>query len=75
LDATTVVAVDITSASAKIRTGGPVDDAEDYALTVWAGVLPLQLQTLSPVPDAQLCPEIALPAYLLNYVDRRTTTE
>ena len=48
LDATSVIALRIESASAKIRTGPPVDDEADYALPVWAGVVPLHLQALSP---------------------------
>ena len=54
LAATAVIALDIESASAKIRTGRPVDDDEDYALPVWAGVLPLQLRALSPINDPKL---------------------
>jgi len=60
LRATLVVRLPIVEASAKIRTGGPVDDAEDLELAHWAGQLPLRLVALDPVADnAQ--PE---PAYL-----------
>src|SRR5437868_1452841 len=45
LKATTVLRLPIEEASAKIRTGGPIDDEEDYDMDVWAGVLPLSLQT------------------------------
>jgi nitroimidazol reductase NimA-like FMN-containing flavoprotein (pyridoxamine 5'-phosphate oxidase superfamily) len=48
---TLVLALPIDEASAKIRTGGPVDDEEDYALPVWAGVLPLTLTPGEPVAD------------------------
>ena len=48
LDATSVIALRIESASAKIRTGPPSDDEADYALPIWAGVLPLQLQGTDP---------------------------
>ena len=41
LAATAVLAIPIEEASAKVRTGGPIDDEEDYALEVWAGVIPL----------------------------------
>jgi nitroimidazol reductase NimA-like FMN-containing flavoprotein (pyridoxamine 5'-phosphate oxidase superfamily) len=51
LKQTLVLALPIAEASAKIRTGGPVDDEEDYALPVWAGVLPLTLTPGTPVPD------------------------
>lgn len=64
LKATAVVAVAVESASAKIRTGPPKDDAEDYALDVWAGVLPLQVQRRAPEADPLLPATINLPAYL-----------
>ncbi|WP_372364515.1 pyridoxamine 5'-phosphate oxidase family protein [Candidatus Uabimicrobium sp. HlEnr_7] len=51
LKATTVVGFNIEEAVAKIRTGPPVDDKEDYALPVWAGVIPLRLQQGEPVED------------------------
>ena len=51
LAATMVLAIPIHEASAKIRTGPPLDDAEDLALPVWAGVLPLALTPEEPVPD------------------------
>ncbi len=51
LKATTVLAIDIDSASAKIRTGPPSDDAEDYDLPVWAGVLPAHLSFDEPIVD------------------------
>lgn len=66
LASTTVVAIQIESASAKIRTGLPVDDEEDYQLPVWAGVLPLQLQALEPVADPRLPEGIPVPEYILQ---------
>lgn len=51
LAGTLVLALPIAEASAKIRTGGPVDDEADYALPVWAGVVPLKLIKEAPVPD------------------------
>ena len=51
LDATEVVALAIDEASAKLRTGPPVDAAEDYGLPVWAGELPLRVAADPPVPD------------------------
>jgi len=62
--ATMVLSIAIAEASAKIRTGPPVDDEEDYALPVWAGVLPLALQRLTPLADPKLHPTVSLPAYL-----------
>jgi nitroimidazol reductase NimA-like FMN-containing flavoprotein (pyridoxamine 5'-phosphate oxidase superfamily) len=54
LKGTRVLAMDLAEASAKIREGGPIDDEEDYALDVWAGVVPLALQTGAPEPDVRL---------------------
>jgi nitroimidazol reductase NimA-like FMN-containing flavoprotein (pyridoxamine 5'-phosphate oxidase superfamily) len=48
---TTMLAVPLTEASAKVRTGPPVDDEADLASPVWAGVLPVSLATGEPVPD------------------------
>ena len=48
---TLVLALPLDEASAKIRTGGPVDDEEDYALPVWAGVIPVRLAKGEPVED------------------------
>ncbi|HEY8510839.1 MAG TPA: pyridoxamine 5'-phosphate oxidase family protein [Cyclobacteriaceae bacterium] len=62
--ATMVIAFAINEASAKLRTGGPVDDEEDYASDVWAGVVPLRLQRLEPQPDERLRAGIPLPDYL-----------
>ncbi|GAC1434288.1 MAG: pyridoxamine 5'-phosphate oxidase family protein [Thermoanaerobaculia bacterium] len=67
LKATLVLSLPITEASAKIRTGGPVDDEEDYAMPVWAGVLPLKLQPETPVADERLPAGIAAPRYLVDY--------
>jgi len=64
LDATAVVAIAIESASAKMRSGPPSDDEKDYALPVWAGVLPLELRALEPAPDPRQPPDTQLPAYL-----------
>lgn len=58
LKATTVLRLPITEASAKIRTGDPVDDDEDYAMDVWAGVIPLTITPGAPIPDAKLDPAI-----------------
>jgi len=66
LNATTVVAVTIEEATAKIRTGGPEDNEEDYALPVWAGELPFQTIAGEPVPDPRLGEEVPLPDYLLR---------
>ncbi|HEX9162483.1 MAG TPA: pyridoxamine 5'-phosphate oxidase family protein [Thermoanaerobaculia bacterium] len=67
LKKTLVLSLPITEASAKIRTGGPIDDEPDYALPVWAGVLPLTLTPGEPVPDARLREGIVVPEYVRHY--------
>lgn len=62
---TLVLALPIDEASAKIRTGGPVDDEEDYALPVWAGVLPLTLTPGDPIADRGVTSEV--PEYVKTY--------
>ncbi len=64
LRATTVVEIAIEEASAKARTGPPVDDEEDYGLPVWAGVLPTALTYAAPIPDPRLRAGIEPPDYL-----------
>ena len=54
LKATTVLALPIVEASAKVRAGGPIDDEQDLALPVWAGVIPLRIQAL-PAVIAEPC--------------------
>src|SRR5215204_1959024 len=67
LRATTVLSLPLVEGSAKIRTGPPLDDEEDYALPVWAGVVPLHLKAGAPVNDPRLLPEIKPPSYAINY--------
>ncbi len=62
--ATMVLAIEIEEASAKIRTGEPKDDDEDYALDIWAGVVPLKLERKNPIADPALKEGINLPDYL-----------
>ncbi len=59
---TLVLAMSIDEASAKIRTGGPVDDEEDYAMPIWAGVVPLKLTPGEPIADAGVTADV--PEYL-----------
>lgn len=59
LKATSVLALPLVEASAKIRTGGPIDDAEDYALPVWAGVIPLHTISGLPEGDGRIPPGAA----------------
>jgi nitroimidazol reductase NimA-like FMN-containing flavoprotein (pyridoxamine 5'-phosphate oxidase superfamily) len=67
LKATTVLALPLSEASAKVRTGPPIDDDDDYALPVWAGVLPLKLVAGAPINDPRLPEPIEPPAYTLTY--------
>lgn len=62
LKGTRVLALRLDEASAKVREGAPVDDAEDYALDAWAGVVPLRLTRGEPEPDPRLREGIAVPA-------------
>jgi nitroimidazol reductase NimA-like FMN-containing flavoprotein (pyridoxamine 5'-phosphate oxidase superfamily) len=67
LKQTTVLCLPLREASAKVRTGPPIDDEEDYAMTVWAGVIPLRLVADDPVADPRLPPGIDAPAYATDY--------
>lgn len=67
LKGTTVLALPLEEVSAKIRTGGPIDDEADYALPVWAGVLPLPVNPGAPIADARLNPGTEIPAYMKDY--------
>src|SRR5438094_10513126 len=71
LIATKVLSLPIAEASAKVRSGPPLDDEEDLGWPCWAGVLPLGLVPLVPVPDARLVAGIAVPATVAHY--RRVT--
>ncbi len=67
LKATTVLEFEIEEASAKTRVGPPADDEEDYALPVWAGVLPLRQVAGEPVADALLAEGTPVPEYVSGY--------
>jgi nitroimidazol reductase NimA-like FMN-containing flavoprotein (pyridoxamine 5'-phosphate oxidase superfamily) len=67
LKATSVLSLPIDEASAKVRTGPPVDDEEDYSLPTWAGVLPLSIVAGTPIPCPRLVADIELPAYARSY--------
>ncbi len=62
--ATLVIAFEMEEASAKVRTGPPVDDDEDYDLDVWAGVVPISFEKKSPIADPKLKSGVNLPPYL-----------
>lgn len=61
---TLVLSMEIKEASAKVRTGPPKDDEEDYASDVWAGVVPLHIQRQAPIPDPLLKGGVDIPSYL-----------
>jgi nitroimidazol reductase NimA-like FMN-containing flavoprotein (pyridoxamine 5'-phosphate oxidase superfamily) len=64
---TMVVSIPIEEASAKVRTGMPVDDEEDYALPIWAGVVPLRLAAGAAIPDPRCLPDLVTPAHVVAY--------
>jgi len=70
LRATQVMVVPLEEASAKVRTGPPLDTPEDCALDIWAGVLPLRLEPLAPIADPQLRAGIAVPEHVQQYQPR-----
>lgn len=67
LKATAVLALPLEEASAKVRSGPPLDDEDDYALDCWAGVIPLSLAAGAPQEDPRLRPGIEPPAYAQRY--------
>jgi hypothetical protein len=67
LKATSVLALAIEETSAKIRTGPPVDDDEDYSLPVWAGVIPIASEAGAPESDPRLADGIAVPDTAARY--------
>lgn len=69
LKGTRVLALPLTEASAKLRTGGPVDDEADYDLDVWAGVIPLALTPDAPQPDERLRAGIAPSAAVTGWAE------
>jgi nitroimidazol reductase NimA-like FMN-containing flavoprotein (pyridoxamine 5'-phosphate oxidase superfamily) len=68
LAATSVLSIPIVEASAKVRSGDPLDDEEDYALPIWAGQIPIATTTLAPVADVRLDAATPLPAYVSDYL-------
>jgi len=67
LKATSVLRLPLEEVSAKIRTGPPLDDEEDYQLPCWAGELPLRLTPQVPLPDPRLPSETSVPSYIRAY--------
>jgi len=71
LRSTRVVALPLTEASAKVRTGPPGDKEADYALPVWAGELPLRIVPGQPADDPNLTAGIQPPEHVLSWGSRR----
>jgi nitroimidazol reductase NimA-like FMN-containing flavoprotein (pyridoxamine 5'-phosphate oxidase superfamily) len=67
LKATSVLAIPIEEASAKIRSGPPLDEEEDYALDTWAGIIPFTSEPMAPEPDPRLPSGVAPPPYANAY--------
>ena len=64
LKATTLLSMPITEGAAKIAEGPPADDEEDYAMPIWAGLLPFNTVRGEPIPCPRLIPGVELPSYL-----------
>jgi uncharacterized protein len=71
LKAIQVLALPLSEASAKVRSGPPVDDEEDYALDTWAGVVPLAMVAGTPTPDKRLSESISPSPAARDWVARR----
>jgi len=71
LKQTAVLRVPIEEFSAKVRTGPPMDDEEDYSFPTWAGVIPLEMKSSAPIPDPLLDPKREAPSYVTNYSRHR----
>src|SRR5579859_6204380 len=67
LKATSILKLQLTEVSAKVRTGPPEDDLDDYALKVWAGIVPLRLVADAPIRDERCDPSLPVPAYAANF--------
>jgi len=65
--ATTVFSMAINEGSAKVRTGPPVDDDEDYALPIWAGVLPISQILHDPIPDPKNQAGLEIPQHIRDF--------
>jgi hypothetical protein len=62
-----VLRLPIEEFSAKVRTGPPIDDEEDYAFPTWAGVVPLEIKAGTPINDPRLDPGREVPKYVEHY--------
>ena len=71
LKATSVLRLPIEEFSAKVRTGPPIDDAEDYSFPTWAGVIPLEMKAGEPIDDERLLAGRSVPQYARSYTRQR----
>jgi uncharacterized protein len=71
LKQTWVLRVAIKEFSAKVRTGPPIDDEEDYSFPTWAGVIPLEMKAGTPINDEKLDPMREVPVYAKHYSRQR----
>jgi|GEM_PF-2953210 len=60
---TAVLSLPLEEVSAKIKDTGVMDDEADYDWPVWAGVIPMRLETSAPIPDPRNLADIAMPDY------------
>src|SRR6266481_841003 len=67
LGATSVLSIPIVEASAKLRSGDPLDDEADYAMPIWAGQIPFTMRTLTPVADTRLDASTPMPSHVMEY--------
>lgn len=67
LKATTVLGLELNEVSAKVRKGPPVDDEEDYALPLWAGIIPLRQVADAPLPDPRSLPGTGMPNHVTAF--------
>jgi uncharacterized protein len=67
LKATTILGLELNEVSAKIRSGPPGDDEEDYGLPIWAGVVPLRMVTDAAIPCSRLLPGVEQPAHVGDF--------
>jgi uncharacterized protein len=67
LKATSILRLPLTEVSAKMRSGPVIDDEQDYALPIWAGVVPLRLHAETPIRDERCDPTVPTPAYAADY--------
>ena len=67
LKATSILKLPLTEVSAKVRVGPVEDDADDYALSVWAGIVPLRIVADAPIRDERCDPSLPIPLYAVDF--------